>query len=130
MGALVMASADPEGFNDEELKLINELADDLAYGIANLRMRIEHRKAQEAIAHLAYHDPLTDLPNRIHLHERLEEAIELAKRQHHPVALLYLEVGQFHEINEILGHQAGDQLVQQLAATSGGSRKATSFWHM
>ena len=123
LGALVMASADPEGFDDEELKLINELADDLAYGIANLRMRIEHRKAQEAIAHLAYHDPLTDLPNRIHLRQRLEEAIELAKRQHHPVALLYLEIGQFHEINEILGHQAGDQLVQQLAARLAGAAK-------
>jgi diguanylate cyclase (GGDEF)-like protein len=123
LGALVMAAADPEGFDDEELELLNELADDLAYGIANLRMRIEHRKAQEAIAHLAYHDPLTDLPNRIHLHKRLEEAIELAKRQHQPVALLYLEVGQFRVINEILGHQAGDQLVQQLARRLAGSAK-------
>ncbi|WP_107694939.1 GGDEF domain-containing protein [Nitrosospira sp. Nsp2] len=115
LGALLMAAAEPEGFDEEELELLNELADDLAYGIATLRMRIEHRKAQEAIAHLAYHDPLTGLPNRIHLHERLGEAIEFAKRQHHPLALLYLEIGQFHEINEILGHRAGDQLVQQLA---------------
>jgi len=130
LGALVMASADPEGFDDEELKLINELADDLAYGIANLRMRIEHRKAQEAIAHLAYHDPLTDLPNRTHLHERLEEAIELAKRQHHSVALLYLQVGQFREINEILGHQAGDQLVQQLAGRLAGAAKHELLAHV
>ena len=123
LGALVIAAAEPEGFDNEELELLNELANDLAYGIASLRMRIEHRKAQEAIAHLAYHDPLTDLPNRIHLRQRLEEAIELAKRQHHPVALLYLEIGQFHEINEILGHHAGDQLVQQLAARLAGAAK-------
>ena len=121
LGALVMAAAEPEGFEDEELELLNELADDLAYGIANLRMRIEHRKAQEAIAHLAYHDPLTGLPNRIHLHQRLEEAIEVAKRQHHPLALLYLEVGEFRVINEILGHQAGDQLVQHLARRLAGA---------
>jgi diguanylate cyclase (GGDEF)-like protein len=123
LGALVMAAADPEGFDDEELELLNELADDLAYGIANLRVRIKHRKAQEAIAHLAYHDPLTDLPNRVHLHQRLEEAIQLAKRQHNPLALLYLEIGQFHEINEILGHHAGDQLVQQLAQRLAGAEK-------
>ena len=123
LGALMLAAAESEEFDDEELELLDELADDLAYGIANLRMRIEHRKAQEAIAHLAYHDPLTDLPNRIHLHQHLEEAIELAKRQHHPVALIYLDVGQFHEINEILGHQAGDQLVQQLARRLAGAAK-------
>lgn len=123
LGALVMAAAEPEGFDDEELELLNELADDLAYGIANLRIRIKHGKAQEAIAHLAYHDPLTDLPNRIHLHQRVEEAIQLAKRQHYPLALLYLEVGQFHEINEILGHRAGDQLVQQLAGRLAGAAK-------
>jgi diguanylate cyclase (GGDEF)-like protein len=123
LGALIIAAADPWGFDDEELELLNELADDLAYGIANLRMRIKHRKAQEAIAHLAYHDPLTDLPNRVYLHQRLEEAIQLAKRQHHPLALLYLEIGQFHEINEILGHRAGDQLVQQLAGRLAGSAK-------
>ncbi len=115
LGALIMAAAEPEGFNDEELKLLNELADDLAYGIANLRMRSKHRKAQEAIAHLAYHDPLTDLPNRTSLHQHLEEAIQLAKQQYRPLALLYLEVGQLNEINEILGYGAGDKLVQQLA---------------
>jgi diguanylate cyclase (GGDEF)-like protein len=123
LGALIMATDEPEGFDDEELKLLNELADDLAYGIANLRMRIKHRKGQEAIAHLAYHDPLTDLPNRLHLNQRVEEAIELAKRQHHPLALLYFEIGQFHEINEILGHRAGDQLVQQLAQRLAGAAK-------
>jgi len=123
LGALMLAAAESEGFDDEELELLDELADDLAYGIANLRMRIEHRKAQEAIAHLAYHDPLTDLPNRIHLHQRLEEAIELAKQKHHPVALLYLEVGQFRVINEILGRQAGDELVQQLARRLAGAAR-------
>jgi len=115
LGAIVIAAADPDGFDDEELKLLNELADDLAYGIGGLRMQVKHRKAQEAIAHLAYHDSLTDLPNRTYLHKRLEEAIQLAKHQHCPLALLYFEVGQFHKINEILGHLSGDQLIQQLA---------------
>ncbi|SEO19347.1 diguanylate cyclase (GGDEF) domain-containing protein [Nitrosospira multiformis] len=127
LGAIVIAAADPEGFDDEELELLNELADDLAYGIANLRMQIKHRKAQEAIAHLAYHDSLTDLPNRTYLHKQLEEAIQLAKRQHHPLALLYFEVGQFHEINEILGHRSGDQLIQQLAQRLAEAAKPGEF---
>jgi GAF domain-containing protein len=51
-GALVMAAAAPDAFDEEEVRLLGKLAADLAYGIANLRTRIQHREALATIAHL------------------------------------------------------------------------------
>ena len=115
LGALVMGAIESDAFDEEEVKLLNELADDLAYGIANLRMRIKHQAAEATIARLAYYDPITELPNRILLLERLQDAIHTAKQQHRALALLHLNIGRFREINQILGYRAGDQLLQLLA---------------
>ncbi len=114
LGALTMGAAEPDAFNAEEVKLLSELADDLAYGIANLRMRMQHRESQAALARLAYYDPLTGLPNRALLLEGLEGAMETAKQQHRALALLHLQVGHFHEINKVLGYRPGDKLLQEI----------------
>ena len=57
IGALTMAAAEPDAFDEEELRLLGGMAADLAYGIANLRLRIQNREAQATIARLAYYDP-------------------------------------------------------------------------
>jgi diguanylate cyclase (GGDEF)-like protein len=115
LGALVMAAAEPDAFDEEEVELLSEMSDDLAYGIANLRIRIQHQKAQATIARLAYYDPLTGLPNRTLLLEKLEEAIHAAKQKHYALAVLHLEVGRFSEINKVLGYRSGDRLLQELS---------------
>lgn len=115
LGALALAASEPSAFDEAEVKLLGELADDLAYGIANLRMREKHREAQATIARLAYYDPLTGLPNRTLLLERLDAAMQAAKQHHHSLALLHLDVGRFHEINKVLGYRSGDQLLQEIA---------------
>lgn len=115
LGAMIMGAIEPDAFSEEEVKLLSELADDLAYGITNLRMRAEQQQCEATIARLAYYDPLTELPNRTLLLERLHDAIQTAKQQHHALALLHLNIGRFREINQILGYHAGDQLLQQLA---------------
>jgi diguanylate cyclase (GGDEF)-like protein len=114
LGALSMASADPDAFDDEEVRLLGEMADDLAFGIANLRTRAHHQAAQATIARLAFYDTLTGLPNRTRLLDAVGAAIELARQHHHTLALLHLEVGRFSEINKVLGYQAGDTLLQEL----------------
>ncbi|WP_233556376.1 putative bifunctional diguanylate cyclase/phosphodiesterase [Noviherbaspirillum sedimenti] len=114
LGALAMAAAEPDAFDEEEVNLLSELADDLAYGIANLRIREKHREAEATIARLAYYDGLTGLPNRTFLLERLEESMQEAKQHHRALALLHLNVGRFHEINKVLGYRSGDQLLQEL----------------
>jgi diguanylate cyclase (GGDEF)-like protein len=115
LGGLVMGAVEPDAFTAEEVKLLSELADDLAYGIANLRTAAQHREAQATIARLAYYDSLTCLPTRALLVERLEEGMQVARDQHHSMSLLHLEVGRFHEINKVLGYRAGDELIQALA---------------
>jgi diguanylate cyclase (GGDEF)-like protein/PAS domain S-box-containing protein len=71
----------------------------------------ERRAAEEQIAFLAYHDPLTSLPNRALLQEHLELALARARRQGKAVGLLYLDLDGFKLVNDSLGHPAGDELL-------------------
>jgi diguanylate cyclase (GGDEF)-like protein/PAS domain S-box-containing protein len=75
----------------------------------------DRRRAEEQIAHLAYHDPLTGLPNRALLHEHLELALARARRNDDAVALLYLDLDDFKLVNDSLGHGAGDELLRRVA---------------
>lgn len=77
--------------------------------------RRERRRLEERVAHLAYHDALTDLPNRTLLHDRLAQAIRAALREDGQVALLVLDLDGFKEINDTYGHRAGDRVLKQLA---------------
>jgi diguanylate cyclase (GGDEF)-like protein len=84
-------------------------------GIAAVR-DITDRKAQEArLMHLAMHDSLTGLANRILLQDRAARAVAAAKRSGRPLALLLLDLDRFKEVNDTLGHQIGDELLQQIA---------------
>ncbi|WP_291991876.1 EAL domain-containing protein [Candidatus Accumulibacter sp. ACC003] len=75
----------------------------------------ESRAMTRKMAHLAQHDILTGLANRSLLTERLAHAIALARRHGKQVALLFLDVDHFKDINDSLGHLVGDQLLQSLA---------------
>lgn len=63
----------------------------------------------------AYFDPITQLPNRSQLMERLQEALLQAQRSGHPVAVMFIDLDRFKYVNDTLGHQAGDALLQQVA---------------
>jgi diguanylate cyclase (GGDEF)-like protein len=121
LGTLAMGATEPDAFDEEEVKLLRDLAADLAYGIANLRTRALHRDAQATIARLAYYDTLTSLPNRTLLLEMLDNAIASAKQHRHTLALLHVEIGRFQEINKVLGYSAGDALLLHLGQRLAGS---------
>jgi diguanylate cyclase (GGDEF)-like protein/PAS domain S-box-containing protein len=67
------------------------------------------------MSHLASHDPLTDLPNRLLLSDRLGRALSLAQRHQRGLAVLFLDLDRFKYVNDSLGHAVGDQLLQALA---------------
>jgi diguanylate cyclase (GGDEF)-like protein len=78
---------------------------------------ITERKQTEArIHHLAHHDALTDLPNRVLFRDRLEHALARAKREKAVVAVHCLDLDHFKEVNDTLGHAVGDRLLQAVAS--------------
>ena len=75
----------------------------------------ERKKLTEFVNHLAHHDQLTGLPNRMLLDDRMQQAIQRARRNRHKVAVLMVDVDYFKRINDSLGHSAGDSLLDAIA---------------
>lgn len=87
----------------------------ITHFIANVEDISERKNAEATIEHLAYYDPLTDLPNRRMLQDRLVLAIRRSQRHGSAMALLYLDLDGFKHINDNLGHPSGDRLLQEMA---------------
>jgi diguanylate cyclase (GGDEF)-like protein len=75
----------------------------------------DRKVAEERIAELAFFDPLTNLPNRTLLKDRIKQAMTTGKRENSFGALLLLDLDQFKTLNDTLGHEKGDQLLRQVA---------------
>jgi diguanylate cyclase (GGDEF)-like protein/PAS domain S-box-containing protein len=73
------------------------------------------REVMAKMSHLAQHDYLTDLPNPVLLDDRIAQAIALARRHHSQLALLYMDLDRFKDVNDSLGHDIGDKLLQSVA---------------
>lgn len=76
---------------------------------------IERKQTESWLQHIARHDPLTDLPNRELFQDRLQTALRWAERNQTPLALLYLDLDNFKQVNDTLGHPVGDLLLQEVA---------------
>ncbi|HSV52509.1 MAG TPA: EAL domain-containing protein [Burkholderiaceae bacterium] len=114
IGALALYSAEVGFFDAEEMRLLLELASDIAFAL-------DHIDKAERLNYLAYYDALTGLANQSLFYERLSQHIEAAKRERHKFAVLAINVDRFQKINDTLGRQAGDDLLKQIAKRFLGS---------
>ncbi|MBI4430946.1 MAG: EAL domain-containing protein [Candidatus Omnitrophica bacterium] len=74
-----------------------------------------HRQAEERIKYLAYHDSLTNLPNRLMFIERLDKALRIAEKKKRLVGILFIGLDHFKRVNDTLGHMVGDVLLKNVA---------------
>jgi len=85
--------------------------------LVGLRDNTDRRQAQERLAFLASFDTLTGLPNRTLFRDRLAQAMARAERSGRPLALMFLDLDRFKVVNDSLGHEMGDRLLQHVART-------------
>jgi diguanylate cyclase (GGDEF)-like protein len=120
---------------DDTSRLITELADGRTISVVNRRMAnggwvathediTERRDAEKKIAHMARHDVVTDLPNRVLLRERLGEALASVKRGAR-LGVLYVDLDRFKAVNDTLGHPVGDELLRMVAQRLRGCVRQT-----
>ena len=87
----------------------------------------DRHRAEAALEHQAFHDALTDLPNRALLKETLEQALLTAERERAALTLAVMDLNRFKEINDTLGHGCGDELLRQVAGRVRRALRASDF---
>jgi diguanylate cyclase (GGDEF)-like protein/PAS domain S-box-containing protein len=96
------------------ISALRDNAGKLTHYIALMSDISERKAVEERMTYLAQHDVLTGLPNRMLFQDRLHQAVTYAERQHTNVALLFLDLDRFKNVNDTLGHHYGDLLLQEV----------------
>ena len=108
-GILLLYARSRDFFDEEEMRLLHELAGDIAFALRHI--------AQKArMDYLAYHDSLTDLPNRSLFTDRLTQVLNAARREKRFAAAIFVDVERFRMVNESFGRKAGDDLLREVGA--------------
>jgi diguanylate cyclase (GGDEF)-like protein len=108
-GLLLLYTSQRDFFDEEEMRLLHELAGDIAFALRHL--------AQKArMDYLAYHDSLTDLPNRSLFTDRMTQALSAARRERRFAAAIFVDVERLRRVNESFGRESGDDLLREVGA--------------
>ncbi len=104
-----------QGWRDVEVLGTNLLGDEAIGGVVlNIRDISERKSLQAELEHQAFHDALTGLPNRALFRNRVEHALASQLRDGRPVAVMFLDIDDFKNVNDSLGHAAGDKVLQEV----------------
>jgi diguanylate cyclase (GGDEF)-like protein len=113
IGVVALVSAQPRFFDAEEVRLLSELAD-------NIAVALDHIERKALLSFLAYYDELTNLPKRELLLDRLHQLLPARTNSGQTLALVLIDVSRFRQVNETLGRLGGDELLVQLSRRLSG----------
>jgi len=127
LGALDLYRDAPGPLSPGSMSAAQTLADVAAAYILNARARADLQESAEKAREASLHDALTGLPNRTLMLERLEHAFRRGRRSHKPMALFFVDLDRFKDVNDVHGHQVGDELLVAVAERlTAGLRPATA----
>src|SRR5687767_13145164 len=106
-GMLLLYARQRDFFDEEEMRLLHELAGDIAFALRHLSQKAR-------MDYLAYHDSLTDLPNRSLFTDRMTQALNAARREKRFAAAIFVDVERFRMVNESFGRKSGDDLLREI----------------
>jgi diguanylate cyclase (GGDEF)-like protein/PAS domain S-box-containing protein len=115
IGALGLYADVTNAFDEAAQNLLIEMAMNISFALDNYEREIERVAAEEKIQYLAFYDSLTNLPNRRLLMDRLQQALASCTRSGREGALLFIDMDNFKNLNDTLGHDIGDALLRQVA---------------
>ncbi|MBW8844174.1 MAG: EAL domain-containing protein [Burkholderiales bacterium] len=115
IGTLAIYDVEPDTFDADEVTLLGESADDLAFGIATLRAQAEQERARATMYQLTHFDALTGLPNQAQFATALEAAVALGHGEGRPFAALQTNIDRLREVNDALGFSHGDAMLREFA---------------
>jgi diguanylate cyclase (GGDEF)-like protein/PAS domain S-box-containing protein len=115
VGAFTLYSGEVNSFDESARNLLIEMATDISFALDNFQLRSRHQKAAEDVERLAFYDPLTGLPNRRLLHDRLKHVLSATGRHNFHGAVLFIDLDNFKILNDTKGHSIGDLLLIEVA---------------
>jgi len=115
IGVLMIFFGKSWAADEEVMALLARLAENISFALDNFEREDERKRAETRAHHLATHDDLTDLPNRVMFGQLLSEAIKVAQRYRRKFSIMFVDLDRFKLINDTLGHAAGDLLLKDVA---------------
>ncbi len=125
VGVLSIQATQQNCYKDRHLKVLQALAGFIAIALSNSNAHQSLVLANKRIAYMATHDPMTGLPNRIQIMDRLEQELNRCRRYRKALAVLFIDLDGFKQINDSHGHRAGDFVLKELALRLSSGIRAT-----
>ena len=119
IGALAIYAAEPNAFEPRELNLLTEAVQDVAFGVALLRARIEQERAHATIEHMVHYDRLTELPNHAFFEEHLRRALMEARSFDRQLAAMIVDLNRLRDVNDAFGFHHGDHVLKEVGVRLG-----------